>query len=144
MRDKKLATIGAHAIANAGIGHRQQALARGDKFVAAHSAAVLKLHREARRIAQPAHGACELHQVQKPVVIEVGPGGAESLLQAGQGRSRALLVAGAPGVGKSALINALLSGADVVTASRIAGNDTTVWLERREAENRTSPEKSIS
>ncbi|PLK72896.1 carbohydrate kinase [Rhizobium sp. TH135] len=43
-----------------------------------------------------------------------------------------------------ALINALLSGADVVAASRIAGNDTTVWLERREAENRTEPAKSIS
>ena len=41
-------------------------------------------------------------------------------------------------------INALLSGADVVAASRIAGNDTTVWLERREAENRTKPAKSIS
>ncbi len=35
-----------------------------------------------------------------------------------------------------ALINCLLGGADIVTASRIAGNDTTVWLERREAENR--------
>lgn len=35
-----------------------------------------------------------------------------------------------------ALINALLSGADVVAASRIAGNDTTVWLERRETDNR--------
>lgn len=35
-----------------------------------------------------------------------------------------------------ALINALLGGIDVVAASRIAGNDTTAWLERREAENR--------
>ena len=43
-----------------------------------------------------------------------------------------------------ALINCLLGGADIVTASRIAGNDTTVWLERREAENRTKPAKSIS
>lgn len=43
-----------------------------------------------------------------------------------------------------ALINCLLGGADIVTASRIAGNDTTAWLERREAENRTTPEKSIS
>ena len=43
-----------------------------------------------------------------------------------------------------ALINALLSGADVVAASRIAGNDTTDWLERREAENQTEPAKSIS
>lgn len=43
-----------------------------------------------------------------------------------------------------ALINCLLGGADIITASRIAGNDTTAWLKRREAENRTSPEKSIS
>lgn len=35
-----------------------------------------------------------------------------------------------------ALINCLLGGADIVTASQIAGNDTTAWLERREAENR--------
>lgn len=41
-----------------------------------------------------------------------------------------------------ALINALLHGAEIVEASRIAGNDTTEWLERREVQTSSATEIS--
>lgn len=42
------------------------------------------------------------------------------------------------------LLHALLDGKNVVEASRLAGDQTTVWLERREAQSRSATEESIS
>jgi sugar/nucleoside kinase (ribokinase family) len=40
------------------------------------------------------------------------------------------------------LIHALLGGFDIIEASRIAGNETSVWLERREENSKLATEKS--
>lgn len=42
------------------------------------------------------------------------------------------------------LLHALLGGNDVVEASRLAGDETTAWLERREAQSHSATEKSTS
>jgi sugar/nucleoside kinase (ribokinase family) len=42
------------------------------------------------------------------------------------------------------LLHALLGGADIVEASRTAGNETTAWLESREARSKSATEKSTS
>lgn len=76
-----------------------------------------------------------------PAAISVFDGHAEQTVTL----DRTVVVRDTIGAGDSfsgALINALLGGADIVTASRIAGNDTTDWLERREAESESATEKS--
>jgi fructokinase len=42
------------------------------------------------------------------------------------------------------LLNAILAKADIVAASRIAGNETTAWLESRETQTRSATEISTS
>ncbi len=42
------------------------------------------------------------------------------------------------------LLHALLGGENVVKASQLAGDETTAWLEKREAQTRSATEKSIS
>lgn len=77
-----------------------------------------------------------------PASITVYDGTAEATVTL----ARTVSVRDTIGAGDSfsgSLMNALLSGANVQTASKIAGDETTDWLEGREAAARAATEKSM-
>jgi fructokinase len=78
-----------------------------------------------------------------PAAISVFDGTAERAVTL----SRTVTVRDTIGAGDTfsgSLLNALLTGMNVVSASQRAGDETTVWLEHREALGETATEKSIS
>ncbi len=78
-----------------------------------------------------------------PAAISVFDGTAEQTVML----ARTVTVRDTIGAGDTfsgSLLNALLAGMDVVSASQRAGDETTDWLERREALGETATEKSIS
>jgi sugar/nucleoside kinase (ribokinase family) len=85
----------------------------------------------------------QLVMTDGPAAISVYDGREEATVSL----SRTVMVRDTIGAGDTfsgSLLNALLTGMDVVSASRLAGDETTTWLERREAQSLSAIEKSIS